>query len=142
MTDIKKAYKLAEKLHSGYRDRGGSPYFNHIKRVFKGVGGFNAKPESLGIVALLHDIVEDTKINIREIEKVFGKEVSLAVKAITKKPSASYKSYLSNVKSNRLAKIVKIADLKDNINLKRISNPNEDDYARTEIYKKALDYLS
>lgn len=141
MTNIDKAYKISKKLHSGQTDRAGKPYFKHIERVFNSVGGYMANPESLGIVALLHDSVEDTNISISQIEGLFGKEVSQAVNAITKKPNEDYISYLKRVKSNRLARKVKIADLKDNSNLLRISNPKPEDLIRNNKYKKALKYL-
>src|SRR6056297_2808642 len=126
MTDIDKAYKLSKKLHSGQTDRAGKPYFRHIERVFSSVGGHTATPESLGVVALLHDTVEDTNLSISQVKGLFGKEVADAVKAITKRPNEDYESYLRRVKGNRIAREVKIADITDNSNLGRLSNPNQD----------------
>jgi (p)ppGpp synthase/HD superfamily hydrolase len=137
---IELALKMAKKYHSGQSDRGGTPYINHILRVFKGVGGYNSTPIELGIVALLHDIVEDTPIKIGDIYKLFGDTVGDAVKAITKDGSSN-QSYLNKVKGNRIARAVKIADMVDNSNIKRIPNPTEDDYDRVQKYKESIKFL-
>ena len=138
--DINTAMDLVKTHHSGQIDRGGDSYINHILRVFKSVGGFNSKPIELGIVALLHDIVEDTSVQQSTIYKLFGTDVGDAVKVLTKKGETD-EQYLKKIKSNKIARIVKIADMIDNSNINRIKNPNQIDIDRVLKYKKAIKFL-
>ncbi len=144
---IKKAYKLSKVAHSGQKDRAGVDYFNgHILSVFNFVGGFNAKTTELAVVALLHDSVEDTNLKISDIRKLFGNVISDAVLAITKPKGfgsneSDYKRYLSTVKSNKIARLVKLADLKHNMDISRIQSPTKIDYIRIEKYKNAVKFL-
>jgi GTP diphosphokinase / guanosine-3',5'-bis(diphosphate) 3'-diphosphatase len=85
---IELAISIAKKYHSGQKDLGGNPYINHLMRVFKGVGGYNANPIEMGIVALLHDIVEDTPFPLKKVYELFGDVVGDAVKAISKDGSS------------------------------------------------------
>lgn len=141
MTDLEKAYTLSKKLHSGQVDRAGKPYFNHIQRVFKSIRKQFPTDDSLAIVALLHDSVEDTPMSISQIKKLFGDEISRSINAISKKSNEEYSSYLNRVKVNKMARIVKIADIKDNLNLDRLSTVGAEDFKRVEKYKKAIKYL-
>jgi (p)ppGpp synthase/HD superfamily hydrolase len=144
---ITKAFLLAKKAHQGQTDIGGSDYFrNHITTVFNSVGGFSANPPELAIVALLHDSVEDTSVTLKEIESEFGPTVANAVRALTKTSGSNdvkhvdY-SYLRKIKSNTLARKVKIADITNNMDLTRIKNPTPKDVDRLERYTISLDYL-
>ena len=101
------------------------------------VKGYNEK-----IVALLHDIIEDTDVTILDLKNLkFSKEVIEAVDVISKKKDQEYFSYLELVKNNNIAKKVKIADLKHNSDLKRLRSITQKDIGRAIKYKKALDYL-
>lgn len=140
----KKAYLLSKQFHAGQTDLSGKDYFsNHIKFVFKHVGGYNSNPPELGIVALLHDIVEDTPVKIRDIEVLFGDKVAKAVHLLTRTGESTKidYSYLSKIKSNPLARRVKIADLTHNSDITRIPNPKMVDFERLEKYKESLVYL-
>lgn len=141
MTDLENAYNLSKKLHSGQVDRAGKPYFNHIQRVFKSIRQKFPSDDSIAIVALLHDSVEDTSMSISKIEKMFGKEISQSINAITKRNNEEYSSYLRRVKRNKMARIVKLVDIKDNLNLDRLPNPGLEDFKRVEKYKRAIKYL-
>ena len=146
MTDLTKlAYSLSKEYHSGQTDKGGNDYFNgHILSVFNLVGGNSSIPPELGIVALLHDIVEDTDIKIEQIRKLFGDSVADAVHLLTHVGNSKKidMSYLSKIKQNPLARKVKIADLTHNSDTSRLPKILPADEIRLEKYKESLEYLN
>ncbi|MGN1400427.1 MAG: GTP pyrophosphokinase [Bacillus sp. (in: firmicutes)] len=134
---LEKAIILATEGHTGQTDKGGSPYILHPLRVMRNVSGYNEK-----MVAVLHDIIEDTSCTLDDLrQEGFPDEILEAVDAITKRPGESYGTYLERVAFNPLAKIAKIADLKDNSDLSRLPEPTDEDRRRAEKYKTALQFL-
>lgn len=130
------AIKLCYEAHKNQVDKGGSPYYLHPIYV-----ALNMESEEQKIVALLHDVIEDTEITIDDLRKKgFSEKIIEAVDAITKK-GESYEEYLKKVKDNELAKAVKIEDIKNNMDVSRLKEITEKDIARIEKYKKALAYL-
>lgn len=130
------AIKLCYEAHKNQVDKGGSPYYLHPIYV-----ALNMESEEQKIVALLHDVIEDTEITIGDLKKKgFSEKIIEAVDAITKK-GESYEEYLKKVKDNELAKAVKIEDIKNNMDVSRLKEITEKDIARIEKYKKALAYL-
>jgi (p)ppGpp synthase/HD superfamily hydrolase len=94
------------------------------------------------IVALLHDVVEDTNITIEDLSKEgFNSNIIEALKLLTKKTD-NYEEYISKISTNSLAKKIKLIDLKHNMDITRIPNPQEKDYKRIEQYKKAIEILN
>ena len=146
MTDLTKvAYSLSKKYHATQTDKGGRDYFNgHILSVFNLVGGNSSSPPELGIVALLHDIVEDTEMKIEQIRKLFGDVVAGAVQLLTHLGNSKKIDmlYLSKIKENPLAKKVKIADLTHNSDVSRLPKILPADEIRLEKYKESLEYLN
>lgn len=133
---LAKAIKLCYEAHKNQVDKGGSPYYLHPIYV-----ALNMKTEEQKIVALLHDVVEDTEITIEDLKnKGFSKKIVDAVEVITKKKE-SYETYLRKVKENDLARAVKIGDIKNNMDVSRLKEITEKDIARIEKYRKALAYL-
>ena len=128
---IQLAIEKASIMHNGQVDKAGVPYINHIMCV-----AFQMNSENEIIVALLHDILEDTSFELSEIKELFGDEICDAVDAITRRDSEDYFNYISRVKKNSLASRVKIADLRHNMS--RRNNISESLYNR---YKKALEIL-
>ena len=134
---LESARLLSKQAHSNQVDKAGVDYFSgHIKTVVSGVTSTKEK-----IVAYLHDIVEDTDITIDKIYEEFGKEIGNAVKAITKPKKLDYTKYIEGIKANELARAVKIADLKHNMDLTRLKEVREKDVKRVEKYRKALGVL-
>lgn len=128
---------LAAKAHEKQLDKAGAPYILHPIRVM-----LAQKEEEAMKVALLHDVLEDTAVSLEELEELgYRKEILEAVQALTKKEEETYEEFILRAGKNPLAKKVKIADLKDNMDLKRISSPTERDYQRLEKYKRALESL-
>ena len=65
-------------------------------------------------VALLHDTVEDTHVTLADLAKAFPPEVVEAVALLTHTPDLAYFDYVQAMKSNPIAKKVKLADLAHN----------------------------
>lgn len=129
---VLEALYFAYMAHKNQKDKAGKPYILHPMYVALQV---DTKEEK--IVALLHDVVEDTSISIEEIENIFGKDIANAVDVLTHKNKENYFKYISKIKNNPIAVKVKLADLKNNMDLSRLKNPTEKDFLRLEKYKKA-----
>ncbi len=137
---IGKALELAVERHRGQVDKAGKPYLGHLLRVAARV----ADEEDAVIVALLHDIVEDTPTTGDDLlRRGFSVDVVDAVLYLTKHERLSYMENIERVKQNRLAKKVKIADLMDNLDPTRESTRQLSESANwmLERYRKALEYL-
>lgn len=129
--------KIAKKAHEGQVDKAGVDYIKHPLAVAAKVDAIHEK-----CVALLHDVIEDTDVTAQDlIEAGLPESVVEAVVAITKVEGESYDDYLSRVKANDLARVVKIADLRHNSDLSRLPEVTEKDKARVEKYAKALAML-
>jgi len=93
-------------------------------------------------VALLHDVVEDTDITFEELENEgFSEDIIDALKLMTHDDSVPYMDYVKEIKTNRIATTVKIADLKHNSDLTRLDIVDEKAIKRVEKYKKAIELL-
>ena len=91
---------------------------------------------------MLHDVFEDTDITIEYLRKEgFSEEVLIALNALTRRENESYDDFIGRVIENKTACKVKLADLSDNMDLSRISNPTREDYNRIEKYRKATDRI-
>jgi len=125
-----RAIDMIEKYHAGQRDKCGEDYMGHLYRVASSAQYVSSKHDAY-IVGLLHDIVEDTEVSMDDIHKRFENRIAEAVEAITHKPNEPYAQYMKRVEHNRLATIVKMADLLDNMNPKRcVRIKSERDFIR------------
>lgn len=103
--------------HGGQFDKEKESYYKHPLRVSEMVKTKNEK-----IVALLHDVIEDSKITVKNLRDMgFSAEIVEAVKTLTKGKLQSYEKYLIQVSMNQLAKSVKLADIQDNLDPKRLN---------------------
>jgi (p)ppGpp synthase/HD superfamily hydrolase len=128
-----KAIHIAARAHEVQTDKGGQPYILHPLRVMNSVEGENEK-----ICAVLHDVIEDTDITLEYLKREgFSDEVCEALDSLTKHKDEDYEDFISRVLLNRTACIVKLADLADNMDMSRITNPGDDDFARQLKYEKA-----
>ncbi|HET4405931.1 TPA: GTP pyrophosphokinase, partial [Streptococcus pneumoniae] len=129
MIDI--ALAIAKKAHAGQVDKAGVDYIQHPLYVASQV---NTEQEKA--VALLHDVIEDSDITAADLfASGLSNEVVTAVQILTKKKGQSYQEYLGKVKSNNLARVVKLADLKHNSDLSRLKSVTNTDYERVKKYK-------
>lgn len=132
------ALSIAKKAHAGQVDKAGIDYIQHPLYVASQV-----KTEQEKAVALLHDVLEDSDITAADLLAYgLSNEVVTAVQTLTKKKGQSYQDYLEKVKSNDLARVVKLADLKHNSDLSRLKSVSDTDRERVKKYKNAIYYLS
>lgn len=132
----RKAMILAYNAHMNQFDRAGVPYIYHPIHLAE-----QMKTETECIVALLHDVVEDTDVTFEELEKEFSNEVIDALKLLTHDENVDYMEYVKEIKKNEIARNVKIADLLHNSDETRLDVITEKDKERKEKYKKALLFL-
>ena len=135
--NTRKAMILAYNAHLGQFDKSGIPYILHPIHVAE-----QMETEEECIVAILHDTVEDTNVTFKQLEKEFSKEIIKALKLLTHDKSVPYMDYVMKIKSNPIAKKVKLADLKHNSDETRLDVLTLKDKERNEKYKKAIEYLS
>lgn len=137
MRNLEDAILLALKTHQGQKDKAGAPYILHPLRVM-----LSMATETEMIVAVLHDVVEDGETMIDDLRKAgYSEEILIAIDCLTRRNNEDYDKFIARLKDNPLARKVKIADLKDNSNLDRITEPKESDYKRLEKYRRALKEL-
>ena len=132
-----KAMKLAYRAHHGQIDYNGIPYIFHPIHLAE-----QMKTEETVIVALLHDIIEDTDYKIEDLEKMgFPKSVTDAISLMTHKKSVPYMDYVAKIKQNPIAKAVKLADLRHNSDTSRLDVIDTKALKRVEKYKEAIEFL-
>ena len=136
---LERAIEIAVEAHKGQVDKGGQPYILHPLRVMMSVSG-----ESEKIVAVLHDVVEDSDWTFEALfAEGFSVEVIGALKSVTKESEdEDYDLFIQRAMQNPIGRKVKIADLRDNLDVTRISEITDTDVKRINKYKKALKLLS
>lgn len=133
-----KAHEVAKKAHFGQTDRAGIDYIKHPETVASFVTTDEEKA-----VAYLHDVIEDTILTLLDLKKEgFSKNIIEAVDILTKKKGQDYQSYLNLVKTNELARVVKLADLRHNSDLTRLPLITEKDLERNKKYSSAITFLN
>ena len=132
----RKAMIIAYKAHQNQFDKANVPYIYHPIHIAE-----QMDTELECIVALLHDVVEDTDITLNDLEKEFPQEVIDLLKILTHDKKIDYIEYIKKVKTNPIATKIKIADLKHNSDITRLENITTTDLKRIEKYKKALEKL-
>ena len=134
----KKAMTIAYNAHHGQTDKSGVPYIFHPARVASGLTG-----ESEICAAWLHDVVEDTDLTIEDLRLAgFSDEICGAVSALTHDKSVPYEDYVKEIAKDPVAKAVKLADLRDNMDLSRLPVPDEKAESRIRKYRAAYSYLN
>ena len=135
---FEKAMDIALKAHEGQKDKAGAPYLLHVLRVMMSVEKMDEK-----IVALLHDVVEDSEMTIDDLKKdKFPSKITKAVDLLSKKENQRYDDYIIEIRKDSLARAVKMADLKDNLNTNRLKKISDSDKLRIKKYKQALKTLN
>ena len=134
----KKAMKIAFTAHKEQVDKNGMPYIYHPIHVAE-----QMTDEATICVALLHDVIEDTDITIEMLAaEGFPDSVLTALQLLTHDEQVPYLTYVGEIKTNPIASVLKIADLKHNSDLTRLDRIDEKSLARVEKYKKAIELLS
>ncbi len=138
MSLLNRAVELAIRAHDGQHDRYGAPYVLHPLRVMHRVGN-----ERERIIAVLHDTVEDTSLTLNDLrESGFSGKVIAGVDALTRRTGETYHDYIIRLMSNPEAVRVKLADLEDNMDLRRYPAIEDEDVARLRRYHRYWRFLA
>lgn len=134
----KKAMKICFEAHKNQVDKNGIPYVFHPFHVAE-----QMTDEVTVSVALLHDVVEDSNITFEDLcNEGFPDDVIEALILLTHDESVPYLDYVAEIKTNPIAKAVKLADLQHNSDITRLGLITEKDLERIEKYKKAIELLN
>jgi GTP diphosphokinase / guanosine-3',5'-bis(diphosphate) 3'-diphosphatase len=137
VSTIERAIEIAARAHAGQIDKAGAPYILHPLRVMLSLDTLEQR-----MAAVLHDVVEDTPVTLLDLAaQGFDANVIEAVRALTKLAGESRLAAARRAVGNPIARAVKLADVKDNMDLQRIANPTEEDYARLQEYEQVKELL-
>ena len=132
-----KALQIAIRAHKGQKDKAGHDYILHPIRVSERCDDPRAK-----IVALLHDTIEDSDITADHLrEEGFTEEIVEAVLAVTHSEGEEYDDYVRRAAQNELGRMVKRADLEDNMDIRRLPELTDRDVERLRKYLRAWQYI-
>jgi (p)ppGpp synthase/HD superfamily hydrolase len=138
MSTLARAIEIATEAHKGQVDKAGNEYIGHPLRVME-----MGKTEEEKIVGVLHDVVEDTDWSFERLEaEGFAPEIIAALKCVTKiSENENYDAFIERVRKNPLATAVKINDLTDNMDIRRLPYLSDKDVKRLKKYLKAYKKL-
>ena len=137
MATLEQATSLAAKQHEGQVDKANAPYILHPLRVMLNTPTIEHK-----IVAVLHDILEDTETTIEDLYQFgFQEHIIDAIVALTKKQGETRLEAAQRARQNPIARVVKLADINDNMDLSRIQSPTVKDFERLKEYQQVRDLL-
>lgn len=136
---IEDAIELAVRSHRGQTDKYHLPYIVHVFGVAAKCRTIEEK-----IVAFLHDTVEDGHTTFEALRRLgFSERIIGAVECLTRRKGESYEAFVDRIAPNALARVVKLADLEDNMDVRRSDRAMKDkDAERMEKYRKAWQRLA
>lgn len=135
--NLERAIEIAVSAHRGQTDKAGQPYILHPLRVMLACKGDVAR-----IVAVLHDVIEDTDWTPDALHAEGASDAILsALDTVTRRDDETYSEFIERAAKNEIGRAVKIADLRDNLDLSRIAKPTQADFARMDRYRAALQHL-
>ena len=139
MSTLERAIEIATEAHRGQFDKAGNDYIQHPLRVMAA-----GKTTDEKIVGVLHDVVEDTDWTFERLAaEGFSNEVVEALRCVTKlSESEPYDKFIARVKTNKLAVAVKLNDLTDNMDIRRLPYLSDKDVKRLKKYLKAYKQLT
>ena len=134
----KQALKLCFEAHKDQVDKSGLPYVFHPFHLAE-----QMQDENTTIVALLHDVVEDTEYTLEDLRAMgFGDEVMEALSYMTHDPAVPYMEYVARIRENDIARRVKLADLRHNSDITRLDSIDQKALDRVAKYAQAIRLLS
>ena len=138
MSTLQRAIEIATQAHQGQFDKAGRDYIGHPLRVME-----MGKTKAEKIVGVLHDVIEDTDWTFEKLaEEGFSQEIISALRCVTKlSENENYDDFIDRVKKNPLAVAVKINDLTDNMDIRRLPYLSDKDVKRLKKYLKAYKRL-
>lgn len=128
-----RALQWAIAIHGDQVDKAGKPYMEHVLRV-----AFAQADDEARVVALLHDVVEDSEMGFEDLRKDFPEKIVEQVEALSRRKGERYAAYIRRVAHYGIASRVKIADLKDNLRLDRRAAVSD---SLVKRYELALQFL-
>ena len=135
--NLEQAISIASLAHAGQLDKGGEPYILHPLRVM-----MKLKDEKQRIVAVLHDVIEDTKVTIQDLlDQGLDCDLANIVLILTRRKDENYDEYINRICYDELAMRVKLADLNDNMDMSRIDILTKKDYQRLAKYRVTRNIL-
>ena len=130
--------RLCYDAHKGQTDKSGMPYVFHPFHVAE-----QMTDEVSTVVALLHDVLEDTPVTLAELARYgFGEDITGPLMLLTRSKGTSYFDYIKEIKNDPVARAVKLADLTHNSNLARLEKVGEKDMERQRKYAQAIEILT
>ena len=133
MSTLERALVIAVEAHQGALDKGGAPYILHPLRLMHQMATADQR-----IVAILHDVVEDSPWTLDALRaEGFSEEVVAAVDGLTRREGETYEDFIARGATNPLARRVKLADIEDNLDLRRLGEIREKDLERLKRYQRA-----
>ena len=137
--NLERAIEIAVAAHKGMKDKGGNPYILHPLRIM-----ISLTTEDERIVGVLHDVVEDCPdwTFERLQSEGFSESVLRSLMSVTKSSDdTDYQAFVERARNDPVGRKVKMADIKDNLDVTRIGDLRAEDIARINRYKKALEVL-
>ena len=137
--NLQRAIEIALEAHKGALDKGGNPYILHPLRLM-----LQMDSEEEMIVAILHDVVEDSeKWSFDKLQaEGFSKKIINSLRSITKEnENEDYEKFIDRSTRDKIGRKVKIADISDNLDISRLKEVTDKDILRINKYKKALEKL-
>lgn len=133
MPTIEDAIRLALDKHHGQTDKSGAPYILHPLRVMAGM-----QTEAERIVAVLHDVVEDSDLTLDDLRRMgYSAEMVAAIDHLSRREDETYEQFIQRIKPHPLAVRVKLGDLLDNMDIRRNAALDEKALERFQRYQKA-----
>ncbi|MBF0613801.1 MAG: GTP pyrophosphokinase [Magnetococcales bacterium] len=138
MATLDQAIAVAAKAHLGQMDKAGHPYILHPLRIM-----MRLESDEERMVAVLHDVIEDTALTLAKLRQLgFSETVLEALDRLTHRLGEQYEDYIERVVEHPLARRIKLMDLEDNMDVRRLANPLTDrDLARLQKYRRAWERL-
>ena len=138
MSTLERAMEIAMAAHNGQLDKAGKEYIEHPMRVMAAGSSTDEK-----IVGVLHDVVEDSEWTFEQLAaEGFAPKIIEAVRCLTRLEGESYDKFIARVKCNKLATAVKLNDLTDNMDIRRLPYLSDKDVKRLKRYLKAYKQLN
>ncbi len=138
MANLQRALEIAVEAHRGQLQKDGLPYVLHPIKLMQSVCTFEEQ-----VAALLHDVVEDTDWTLDNLrDEGFTQPILNAVECLTHSEGVSYEDYIEGISKDPIARSVKLADLSDNMDLRRLPALKARDLVRMEKYHKAWQRLN
>jgi (p)ppGpp synthase/HD superfamily hydrolase len=133
MATLGKAIAIAAQAHQDQYDKAGALYILHPLRMM-----LRMSSETEMMAAILHDVVEDTDWTLDKLRQAcFSEEVVQAVECLTHRDRETYDEFIARVRTNTIASKVKLADLEDNMDMRRLCTLTEKDTERLYKYHRA-----